>query len=443
MSHDVSDDPLQKKTDREEQRTEEMPSRSGPDHTRLYASTDEDPAFLDTSMAQGLADEPQVAPEDEEIAHRTAQPQASPAKLALVIFVLFPALGYLFYYQILPAQGIRPPLLAKAAGYPDAPFRTTTDKPMSAGEIDAWLEAKPTSPPAKPFAALSPGARIGAGSRLASDAPYDLPPGYLFNPESGQMVQVDEPAAKKPSRRKSAHRSGQPKASARPAGASGSSAAGGQNALGLPLSLDRLAKSDPAFIYQAGTVKNSNVFQQEEAPSPDEPAEALPLDVGDAFSVKLHSGLSSVSSDNVVLVKVTRPVRKGSELVIPKGTIIRGSIRTFGERRFFLNFGELTVSDVRYRFQGRAEERNYAGIVAVRREATLKERQRATVVDGVLSGLVGASAIATQSLPVGVQQASQVIASGTRNNALRDQQVREGFVLEAAKGKRFRILVTR
>ena len=149
-----------------------------------------------------------------------------------------------------------------------------------------------------------------------------------------------------------------------------------------------------------------------------------------------------MSSDSVVLVKVTKPVRKEGHVVIPRGAIIRGTVRTFGERRFFLAFGTFVVGETRYRFEGRAEERNYAGIVAIRREATLQERQRSTVINGVLSGLVNASAIATAALPAGVGEATRVIANGTRDNTLQDEQVQDGYVLEAAKGKRFSILVT-
>ena len=297
---------------------------------------------------------------------------------------------------------------------------------MTAGEIDAWLK-KPQKATPQDIWSASPGPT--PASRPSTAPPLPEP----TEPETMAARPRTSADSRREGRSNSSGRKRSPRSQALGLGGLGS----------LP---PFLRPTDPSatFIYEPGTIKNSNVFERKPPPEgqPNE-AQPTPLSVGDSFTVRLHSGLSSLSNDNVVLAQVTKAVYKDGLLVIPRRVIIRGSIRTYGEQRFFLEFGQFTVENVLFAFEGRAEERNYAGIVAIRREATLQERQRSTVIDGVLSGLVGASAVAAQALPPGVREASQVIAGGTRENTLREEEVREGFVLEAAKGKHFRILVTK
>ena len=397
-----------------------------------------DPAFTDELDTDSVVPAPAV--DDDDIDDGSASSaRVHWGRLAIVVLGLCPALAYGFVVYGLPMarDSDAPPSMSRATLYPEAPFRATTDQPMSAGEIKAWLKAKPRPDRTERLSAL---ARPSAGADPADTPP---PPGHLYVPKAGKAIALHPqatPTRPAPPRPASTPR----RAPSTGPGVQTAASPGGAAPPWLRLGgLVQTSSPGDTFVYEATPIKNTDVFVPK-AETAHEAARAQPiqLTVGDAFAVKLHSGLSSVSSDTVVLAKVTQHVRKAGQLVIPQGAILRGTIQTYGERRFFLRFGEFSVSGVRYGFVGRAEERNYAGIVAVRREATLKERQRSTLINGVLSGLVGASAVAAQGLPPGLQEASQVIASGTRENTLREERVREGFVLEAAKGKRFRILVT-
>ena len=411
------------------------------DRGHVFPPLDTDPAFdtrakpqpRPSSQPWGIVDPATAAAQSgEDYLESGGHEQGfHPARLAAVVFGLLPLLGLGFVYlmPVLSGEQAEERPASQAAQFPRPPFTTTTDRPMTARDVDKWLNEKPAPTPGAQLDGLSEPAAKQKPAGGRGDKPP--PPGHLYVPKQGETIALDpDRTPTRPIRARRRQR--------RPRTATG---------IGLPTlgGLNPLQQK-PGFIYEKGKVANSEVFAP---PSDDAKSDVPPegnraaLAVGDAFRVKLHSGLSSVSSDATVLVQVTKAVRRKGVLVIPEGTIIRGTIRTYGERRFFLAFGQFSIGDTPYRLTGRAEERNYAGLLAVRREATLQERQRSTVINGVLSGLVNASALATQNISPAVQQATQVIAQGTRNNTLRENQVQEGYVLEAAKGKRFRILVTK
>ena len=371
-----------------------------------------------------------------------------PFRLAVVVLAIFPLIGFMLYMAAQPLLRRKPsPISAqdtKGQTFPAVPFRTQTDRPMGRKEVEAWLNDEP-EPQGDRYAQL---ADVGQRpSEHDEKARVQLKPGELYDEGTGRTIRAEERRNKRRARVRPVSSDDGSKVRGPSVKTSGGPvAAAGGRSFGTFFGQPGPGKGAPKAVgaYEQGRVQNQEVFARTQRKPPSSRApRSSPLAIGDRFDVVLHSGLSSVARDNAVLVKVPKAVLQEGRMVVPAHTIIRGEIRTYGEHRFFIAFGQYTVDGRRYAFEGRAEQRNYAGLLAQRREATMQERQRSTVINGVVSGLAEVSGVAAQALPVGARAATQVIGQETQRNTIENNRVKDGFVLEAPKGQRFQVLVTR
>ena len=386
----------------------EYQSEDGRDAVQTHVI--DDPAFEDDFMLRGEDIEPTPAPVFEHASYDVEG--ADPVKLAIVGVGAILLIGAFFMFAIPSFDDEGEVAVLPPETYPNVEIKRT--QPMNRRSAQDWLTKameksrsvlRPDIPP--------PVATSSETRELVATAP---PKGHLFIPDRKRAIELD--ASRTPSRP------------------------------GIKLVDYKASKSPdsrrPAaipYFQKRGEIKNSEEIFGEENNDDGEELR-IPLAVGDSFAVKLHSGVSSISGTRIVLAKVSKNVAERGQVLIPKDTIIRGLVRRHGENRFFFDFGEFTLNGRKYVLTGRAEERDFAGVVGIRREATFKERQKFTIVDGVLSGLAGASYGLSTRLPLGAREASQTLAQGTRNNARLEYLPDQGFVLEVARGKRFRILVT-
>ncbi|MEO1338250.1 MAG: hypothetical protein AAFV29_21580, partial [Myxococcota bacterium] len=101
-----------------------------------------DPAFADGPTDSATQRVAAVPPEVEEERGSSSKSGLDVARLAVVVLGLFPLLGYLFFTYALPSSSSSSPTSSAPAApppgpssYPEVPFRTTTDRPMTDAEI--------------------------------------------------------------------------------------------------------------------------------------------------------------------------------------------------------------------------------------------------------------------------------------------------------------------
>ena len=264
---------------------------------------DDDPAFRDeTPDGQEPTEAREIIDEDEEQAPR--RPPGNKLKLAAAVIGFFPIFcGVIYVLGSVLAPATKRPSSARSTSYPDAPFQTTTDKPMTGIEIEAWLAEKPKEK-ADRFEALSKMQKRTSSVAVVSSSPVETtqpPPGFLFVPEKGRAIALD--SSQTPLRRTdqapapASKRWWPPRTRRRSVAEDGASAV--ESAVGTlreavgPVRLPFEGGSESAttpFIYETAGIQNSDVFLESDMRSAPPPSRRLPLDVGDLLSRKASLG---------------------------------------------------------------------------------------------------------------------------------------------------------
>jgi len=186
-----------------------------------------------------------------------------------------------------------------------------------------------------------------------------------------------------------------------------------------------------ADFYQAGVTIKSEGSKKSGKPTSSIPA-------GTTFGARLMVGINSDFSSATVLAKATQAVKVGGKVVIPRGSTLKGRMRS-SEKKIFLDFNQAILpSGGSVSFRGYAVKKMVPGIPA-----------RIIKTGGSKSSAVGRGALKTASGVVGgitgnigAQLAGNVAAEGISDAQETTQGGYSRNTLELKAGTKFQVVVT-
>ena len=186
-----------------------------------------------------------------------------------------------------------------------------------------------------------------------------------------------------------------------------------------------------ADFYQAGVTIKSEGSKKSGKPTSSIPA-------GTTFGARLMVGVNSDFSSAIVLAKATQAVKVGGKVVIPRGSTLKGRMRS-SEKKIFLDFNQAILpSGGSVSFRGYAVKKKVPGIPA-----------RIIKTGGSKSSAVGRGALKTASGVVGgitgnigAQLAGNVAAEGISDAQETTQGGYSRNTLELKAGTKFQVVVT-
>ncbi len=169
-----------------------------------------------------------------------------------------------------------------------------------------------------------------------------------------------------------------------------------------------------------------------EAPAEDAPAakptgpQPIGLPLNTRVRLELQIGITSTKHDAVVLARVSEAVRIGEKVVLPKGALLKGRSSNDADR-VYIRFHEVVIGKEKFAVDASAVEGDLPGVKAMKREATLEERQQSRVAQGALGA---AADVALRAAGVGVAgTVLRGVSSGAVEETQQAQQYETSVVL--------------
>lgn len=161
------------------------------------------------------------------------------------------------------------------------------------------------------------------------------------------------------------------------------------------------------------------------------------LPVSTRIKVALGLGISSTKPDVTVLAEVISPVKVDDRVVIPAGAIMMGTSSSDRER-VYVRFHQVVVGGRKLSLGAAAAEGDMPGIKAIKREATLEERQQSRLAQGAL----GAAAGLAEALVGPAGSTLRELSDGAVRETQRAQEVDSSVVLIVPAKTQFEAIVT-
>jgi len=186
-----------------------------------------------------------------------------------------------------------------------------------------------------------------------------------------------------------------------------------------------------ADFYQAGVT-----IKSEGSKKPGKTTSSIPA--GTTFGARLMVGINSDFSSAIVLAKATQAVKVGGKVVIPRGSTLKGRMRS-SEKKIFLDFNQAILpSGGSVSFRGYAVKKKVPGIPAKiiktgGSKSSAVGRGALKTASGVVGGITG---------NIGAQLAGNVAAEGISDAQETTQGGYSRNTLELKAGTKFQVVVT-